>query len=180
MSGLIRNCSDHDPCTAAEYTSLRRGDAVRLGRQHIRDGVAAIKTEKGGFNVAVMLPILPALADSLAAGPCGDSFGSASVHVRRSLFRKRQIGPGDSQEDAGDDAQEDDHGPNMDYQASVLVVGHAAQGSSAGRLAPKVAMKDPVPARRAPAWMTALNATDARTEIYPGALPSSVPPAAGV
>ena len=126
MSGLIRNCSDHDPCTAAEYTSLRRGDAVRLGRQHIRDGVAAIKTEKGGFNVAVMLPILPALADSLAAGPCGDSFGSASVHVRRSLFRKRQIGPGDSQEDAGDDAQEDDHGPNMDYQASVLVVGHAA------------------------------------------------------
>ena len=180
MSGLIRNCSDHDPCTAAEYTSLRRGDAVRLGRQHIRDGVAAIKTEKGGFNVAVMLPILPALADSLAAGPCGDSFGSATVHVRRSLFRKRQIGPGDSQEDAGDDAQEDDHGPNMDYQASVLVVGHAAQGSSAGRLAPKVAMKSR--ARPSGAGMDdSPTCTDAKEpRVYPGALLSSVPPAAGV
>jgi integrase len=28
------------------YTGLRRGDAVRLGRQHIRDGVATLKTEK--------------------------------------------------------------------------------------------------------------------------------------
>ena len=58
---------------------------------------------------------------------------------------------------------------------------YAAQGSSAGRLAPKVAMKDPVLARRAPAWMTALNATDdKKPRVYPGALPSSVPPAAGV
>ncbi len=30
------------------YTGLRRGDAVRLGRQHIRDGVGTIKTEKTG------------------------------------------------------------------------------------------------------------------------------------
>ncbi len=51
-------------------TGLRRGDAVRLGRQHVRNGVATIKTEKG--DVVVTLPILPALADSLAAGPCGD------------------------------------------------------------------------------------------------------------
>jgi integrase len=28
------------------YTGLRRGDAVRLGRQHIRDGVATLKTGK--------------------------------------------------------------------------------------------------------------------------------------
>ena len=28
------------------YTGLRRGDAVRLGRQHVRDGVATLKTEK--------------------------------------------------------------------------------------------------------------------------------------
>jgi integrase len=28
------------------YTGLRRGDAVRLGRQHVRDGVATHKTEK--------------------------------------------------------------------------------------------------------------------------------------
>lgn len=54
------------------YTGLRRGDAVRLGRAHVRDGVASIKTEKSGFSVTVTLPILPALAATLAAGPCGD------------------------------------------------------------------------------------------------------------
>jgi integrase len=54
------------------YTGLRRGDAVRLGRAHVRDGVATIKTEKSGFSVTVTLPILPALATTLAAGPCGD------------------------------------------------------------------------------------------------------------
>jgi integrase len=52
------------------YTGLRRGDAVRLGRQHVRDGIATIKTEKTG--TAVTLPILPVLAKTLAAGPCGD------------------------------------------------------------------------------------------------------------
>jgi integrase len=54
------------------YSGLRRGDAVRLGRQHVRDGVATIKTEKSGFIVEVNLPILPALAATLEAGPCGD------------------------------------------------------------------------------------------------------------
>jgi integrase len=52
------------------YTGLRRGDAVRLGRQHVRDGVATIKTEKTGTEVT--LPILPILARTLEAGPCGD------------------------------------------------------------------------------------------------------------
>jgi integrase len=52
------------------YTGLRRGDAVRLGRQHVRDGVATLKTEK--TNTEVTLPILPVLAQTLAAGPCGD------------------------------------------------------------------------------------------------------------
>jgi integrase len=54
------------------YTGLRRGDAVRFGRQHVRDGVGTLKTEKSGHTVAVTLPILPVLADTLAAGPCGD------------------------------------------------------------------------------------------------------------
>ena len=54
------------------YTGLRRGDAVRLGRQHVRDGIASIKTEKSGFTVTVTLPILDALAETLPAGPCGD------------------------------------------------------------------------------------------------------------
>jgi integrase len=52
------------------YTGLRRGDAVRFGRQHIRDGVGRITTEK--TKVTVTLPILKPLADSIAAGPCGD------------------------------------------------------------------------------------------------------------
>ena len=54
------------------YTGLRRGDAVRFGRQHVRDGVGTIKTEKSGFTLAVTLPILPVLARTLEAGPCGD------------------------------------------------------------------------------------------------------------
>jgi len=54
------------------YTGLRRGDAVRLGRQHVRNGVATIKTEKGGFTVEVSLPILSVLQATLDNGPCGD------------------------------------------------------------------------------------------------------------
>lgn len=53
------------------YTGLRRGDLVRIGRQHVRNGVATLKTEKGGFTVTVTLPILPVLAATLAIGPCG-------------------------------------------------------------------------------------------------------------
>jgi integrase len=52
------------------YTGLRRGDVVKLGKQHVRDGIATIKTEKTDTDVT--LPILPVLAATLAAGPCGD------------------------------------------------------------------------------------------------------------
>lgn len=52
------------------YTGLRRGDAVRLGRQHVRHGVATIWTEKTGTEVTI--PILPVLAATLAVGPTGD------------------------------------------------------------------------------------------------------------
>jgi integrase len=52
------------------YTGLRRGDAVKLGRQHVREGVATITTEKTGTEVTI--PILSVLAETLAAGPCGD------------------------------------------------------------------------------------------------------------
>jgi integrase len=52
------------------YTGLRRGDAVLLGRQHVRNGIATLKTEK--TDTEVTLPILPILAETLAAGPCGD------------------------------------------------------------------------------------------------------------
>lgn len=52
------------------YTGLRCGDAVKIGRQHIKDGVAAIRTEKTGMEV--IIPLLPALTETLKQGPCGD------------------------------------------------------------------------------------------------------------
>jgi integrase len=52
------------------YTGLRRGDVVRLGRQHVRDGVFRLRTEKGG--VEVVAPILPPLARSIEATKTGD------------------------------------------------------------------------------------------------------------
>jgi len=54
------------------YSGLRRGDAVRYGRQHVQNGVGRIKTEKSGFTVTAVVPVLPILAETLAAGPCGD------------------------------------------------------------------------------------------------------------
>ena len=51
-------------------TGLRRGDAVILGRQHVRDGIATIKTEK--TDTEVTIPISPELAEILATGPTGD------------------------------------------------------------------------------------------------------------
>src|SRR5579885_809731 len=52
------------------YTGLRRGDAVRLGRQHVRDGIAHIRTQKTKTDVHI--PLLPPLIDALQAGPTGD------------------------------------------------------------------------------------------------------------
>lgn len=52
------------------YTGLRRSDAVCLGRQHIRDGVASLQNKK--TKITVTLPILPVLQAALSAGPCGD------------------------------------------------------------------------------------------------------------
>ena len=47
------------------YTGLRRGDAVRLGRQHVADGLIKIRTEK--CDVQIIIPILPELAEIIAA-----------------------------------------------------------------------------------------------------------------
>ena len=52
------------------FTGLRRGDAARLGKQHIRNGVITIDTEKTGTRVTI--PVLPELAEILAAGPLGE------------------------------------------------------------------------------------------------------------
>jgi integrase len=52
------------------YTGLRRGDAVRLGKQHVRNGVATLRTEKTGTDVHI--PLLPPLLEALRAGPTGE------------------------------------------------------------------------------------------------------------
>jgi integrase len=55
------------------FTGLRRGDAVVIGRQHVRDGVASLRTEKSqGRQITVTLPILPVLQRTLDAGPIGE------------------------------------------------------------------------------------------------------------
>ena len=54
------------------YTGLRRGDAVVIGRQHVRDGIATLRTEKSQRKITVTLPILPVLQRTLDAGPIGE------------------------------------------------------------------------------------------------------------
>ena len=53
-----------------QYTGLRRGDAAVVGRQHVRDGIVSIRTEKTGQMVTI--PILPELQETLSAGPLGE------------------------------------------------------------------------------------------------------------
>lgn len=57
------------------YTGGRRGDIVRLGRQHEHKGALRFKTMKSvnmGHPVDVEIPILPPLAKSIAATETGD------------------------------------------------------------------------------------------------------------
>lgn len=54
------------------YTGLRRGDAVKIGRQHVRNGIATLRTGKSQELMTVTLPILPALQATLDAGPTGE------------------------------------------------------------------------------------------------------------
>jgi integrase len=49
------------------YTAQRRGDVVRMGRQHIRDGVLSIRQEKTGTLVEI--PVHPTLATIIAETP---------------------------------------------------------------------------------------------------------------
>lgn len=53
--------------TVLLYTGLRRGDAARLGRQHIRNGIITMRAEKTG--TALVIPILPALQSVIDATP---------------------------------------------------------------------------------------------------------------
>jgi Phage integrase family len=52
-----------------QFTGLRRGDAAVVGKQHVREGVISLHTEKTGTLVTI--PILPELQQTLDAGPLG-------------------------------------------------------------------------------------------------------------
>jgi integrase len=54
------------------YTGLSRGDVVRLGRQHVTNGVIAFRMEKGRGDGVVYPPVLPILAATIAASKTGD------------------------------------------------------------------------------------------------------------
>src|SRR5262249_10080785 len=49
------------------YSGQRRGDVIRMGRQHIRDGVLHVKQEKTGATLAI--PVHPELVAVLATVP---------------------------------------------------------------------------------------------------------------
>jgi integrase len=49
------------------YTGQRRGDVIRMGRQHVRDGVLHVRQEKTGAALAI--PVHPELARVLSAVP---------------------------------------------------------------------------------------------------------------
>jgi integrase len=53
------------------YTAQRRGDVVRMGAQHVRNGLIAVKAQKTSRTTgkALLIPIHPALAEVLAATP---------------------------------------------------------------------------------------------------------------
>jgi integrase len=63
-----------------QFTGLRRGDAAVVGKQHVRDGVISLHTEKTGTLVTI--PILPELQATLDAGPLGDLCWFASLKGR--------------------------------------------------------------------------------------------------
>lgn len=54
------------------YTGLRRGDAARVGKQHVSNGVISLPTEKSQGQTVVHLPMLDVLKRTLEAGPTGD------------------------------------------------------------------------------------------------------------
>jgi integrase len=80
------------------YSGLRRGDAVKLGRGHVRVfnskgrriRVHTIATQKSGETVDVTLPILPQLQVTLDAGPIGAETYIAGV--RGKPFTKEGFG----------------------------------------------------------------------------------------
>lgn len=72
------------------YTGLARGDVVRLGRQHVRDGVITFRMEKDRGDGVVYPPVLPVLAKTIAASDTGDL--TFLVTNRGAPFTKESFG----------------------------------------------------------------------------------------
>lgn len=70
------------------YTGLRRGDATRLGPQHVEDGVISIVAEKTGTEIVI--PMLPALAQIIEASPIGEETFIATIAGKP--YRKESFG----------------------------------------------------------------------------------------
>ncbi|MBL0849101.1 MAG: hypothetical protein EU981_03350 [Candidatus Liberibacter ctenarytainae] len=52
------------------FLGLRRSDVIRVGDQHIKDGVMSIQTQKTGVHVHI--PLSPALKSCIDSTPLGD------------------------------------------------------------------------------------------------------------
>lgn len=70
------------------YTGLRIGDVAVLGRQHVRNGVIRIDSEKTGMRVEI--PMLAPLKATIEAGPTGDL--AFIVSRRGTPFNKGALG----------------------------------------------------------------------------------------
>ena len=70
------------------YTGLRRGDAAVVGKQHVRNGIISLQTEKTGQWVHI--PLLDVLKRTLDASPTGDLSFNATLSGRP--FVKEALG----------------------------------------------------------------------------------------
>ena len=70
------------------YTGLRRGDACRVGKQHVKNDEIFMATEK--TQTPVTLPLLDVLKRTLAAGPTGDL--AFIVTSRGNPYTKESLG----------------------------------------------------------------------------------------
>jgi integrase len=52
------------------YTAQRRSDVIKMGPQHVRDGVLTLRQQKTG--TPLVIPVHPELAQVITASPCGN------------------------------------------------------------------------------------------------------------
>ena len=69
------------------YTAQRRSDVVRMGRQHIKDGVLTVKQQKTGVTLAI--PVHPRLADG--ARRHAERTSDVPGHRDRQAIRRQRI-----------------------------------------------------------------------------------------